>query len=472
MDTAEPESRQLSDEVNAALRDDSIEKVLIKDRVFRAPQHIYDLHVTKPMEIVNVRFDGGITVDFCTYEKGLHVNDVFFGGKNASFEYCTFNEFAFFRPQNLNELSLRQGTFAKGLRIQLPRVVQSDGRQSRMGINLAFAQVSGEADISTPDFNKSSYQGPVKLGPIEADNMVVEQNTRLVLQGISPSLLSLRGLVLADKASVQIKDVYPQEFWFTDVETRGAATISFDRVGLARARFEGTSLEKIALSNVVWAKREKQSCLYGEIALRDQFKAAVLTQSERDQLALAMEQVATNYRHLVLNYEAGRNYSMAEQFHFGEMEMMRFGAALAAPAMLGRARPALNTFWLYRFLSIYGTSYRRAIAVLFGILTLFTVFFLFSGLRDPKTSAAFDYDIAVPTVQTKKSPVPPAPEIVDDVIRTSAMTLSIASLQKERPMEPVGTIGAVLISFLQILAPLQAAMLLFALRRKFRRASV
>lgn len=52
------------------------------------------------------------------------------------------------------------------------------------------------------------------------------------------------------------------------------------------------------------------------------------------------------------------------------------------------------------------------------------------------------------------------------------MTLSIATLQKDRPMDPAGVGGSVLSSLLLLLASSQAALLLFALRRKFRRASI
>jgi hypothetical protein len=52
------------------------------------------------------------------------------------------------------------------------------------------------------------------------------------------------------------------------------------------------------------------------------------------------------------------------------------------------------------------------------------------------------------------------------------LTLSIVTLQKDRPMDPVGVSGSLLSSLLLLLAPAQAALLLFALRRRFRRASI
>jgi hypothetical protein len=236
--------------------------------------------------------------------------------------------------------------------------------------------------------------------------------------------------------------------------------------------FEGTSIEKIAISNAIWPTQDKRPSLYEETELRNQLKATAPSRMDVAGTAVARERVAANYRQLVLNYEASRNYEMAEHFHFGEMEMMRLDATLSSPAIFGPAKPFLNTFWLYRFLSIYGTSYRRATLVLFGLLTLFTAIFMFNGIHDPKTSAGFDYDIALPDEQFTKKQDLSFRELSADVGQTFATVLCTATLQKDRPMQPSGTGGAVWSSLLQILAPAQATLLVFSLRRKFRRASI
>lgn len=469
-----PISRQhaLFDEVVAGLKDPAIEKLVFTDRVFEDHQEIRALTFTKTVEFVSVDFKGGLTLYLCEFEKVLLVDAVSFGGGRADFGDCTFGDSAVFRPKFASLLSLRSGVFAKGFTIAPPRDREVDMPLHPMEIDLRLVRISGEAIVSVLDFREPSFEGRTNAGPVQAHDLTLEKDARLVLSGFNTPLLNLRDLVLADKASMGIKDVHADAFYFMDVQTRGTTTISFDRIKLTKAWFEGSSVEKIVISNAIWPSEEQRLSIYEETELRERLASAGSSRAEVEATTVARERVAATYRQLVLNYEASRNYEVAEQFHFGEMEMMRLGATLSTPAVFGRLRPYLNTFWLYRALSIYGTSYRRATLVLLGLLVLFTAIFMFNGLQDPKTGAVVDYDLALPSAPLSRQPLLPFDEFSADSGRAFVTVLSIATLQKDKPMQPAGIGGAFWATLLQILAPAQATLLVFSLRRRFRRASI
>lgn len=271
---------------------------------------------------------------------------------------------------------------------------------------------------------------------------------------------------LQDKASLYLFDIESDELNFNDVRTIDKANVLFNRVNLTQSRFSGTNIERFTFSNVTWPKIEHRNALFEEKELR---KGKSFGQEvSADNFANIQEQVTENYRQLVLNYEAKRNYELAESFHTSEMEMLRQQAADALPTFFGRTRLYLNTYWLYKILSGYGANYKRAALVLAFLLLLFSALFLFNGIKF-KDGSSFNYDVMV----SETHPSPPSLSIFLEDFKTSfAMTLSIVTLQKDKPMEPSGVGGTLLASFLLLLVPAQAALLLFALRRKFRRASI
>ena len=60
--------------------------------------------------------------------------------------------------------------------------------------------------------------------------------------------------------------------------------------------------------------------------------------------------LAANYRQLVINSEAKRDYAAAEDFHIGEMEMRRRQAGLRS-SFGYRLGQWMNEFAIYRLLS-------------------------------------------------------------------------------------------------------------------------
>ena len=95
-----------------------------------------------------------------------------------------------------------------------------------------------------------------------------------------------------------------------------------------------------------------------------------------------------NYRQLVKNHEAKRNFSLAENSHVGEMEMQRQKGTIHGARYTGMRRKLVswNDFSIYFALSKYGTSYLHSIKILGSLLFLLASLFLLCGLSKSECS--------------------------------------------------------------------------------------
>jgi Pentapeptide repeats (9 copies) len=175
------------------------------------------------------------------------------------------------------------------------------------------------------------------------------------------------------------------------------------------------------------------------------------------------ELVAAAYRQLVSNFEDARAYELAEQADVGAMEMRRLdprrfilGYRPKASAWVRRTQrwigERLSMTNLYRVVSRYGTDYWRALKVLVLLILLM----------------GFGYTL--PTVQLAPCPVPVTIWNYGERLNAGLVhTLQVASFQRARRYRTESATGAWLETTSALLLPAQAAMFLFALRRRFRR---
>jgi len=161
------------------------------------------------------------------------------------------------------------------------------------------------------------------------------------------------------------------------------------------------------------------------------------------------ELVAVVYRQLVNNFERVRNYDLAEDCFIGAMEMRRLD-----PAAPWFSRAAVT---LYRWASSYGSSYVRAAAVL-GILLL-----------------AFGLLFALPWTDLHvKGPAQTAsPSWVLETVKVAGRglfhSLEVATFRSDTAYVTTKLFGRLLGIFESVVVPSQLALLLLALRRRFRR---
>jgi hypothetical protein len=176
---------------------------------------------------------------------------------------------------------------------------------------------------------------------------------------------------------------------FTEVTLDEKAEVIFEKANskanLTQASFLDTNLERIHFRDVDWPRKGRRQALWDEFP------------HEGGQPNY--EKVAENYRQLVLNYEAKRDFDTAEDFHIGEMEMRRkkkrtpaeIKAAEAKSRGMkmlwhcwGTIREWTNGYSIYKLLSNYGTNYWQGFLVLVVLLALFSGIFLCTGLKPSK----------------------------------------------------------------------------------------
>lgn len=152
------------------------------------------------------------------------------------------------------------------------------------------------------------------------------------------------------------------------------------------------------------------------------------------------ELVAIAYRRLVTNFERARAYRDAEDCKIGAMEMERLG------------RPWHRRFpiTLYKWASLYGSSYLRAFMVLLVLLLVFGVLFACTRIQYARENGP--------------APVPLAWRVPAGI----SHSFDVATFERDDPHLFKGWLSRPLTFLERILIPSQLALLLLALRRRFR----
>lgn len=127
-----------------------------------------------------------------------------------------------------------------------------------------------------------------------------------------------------------------EEIDLSDANFHRADNVTFRRVSLCKTRFFDTPLAKVNFIDVKWAKDGWRDVLYDELH----------PFSCEDYASLA-----EMYRQLKINYEEKRDWGQANHFHYGQMEMQR----------KDEERPSLERklLWIYKYLAGYGVRYQN-----------------------------------------------------------------------------------------------------------------
>jgi uncharacterized protein YjbI with pentapeptide repeats len=173
--------------------------------------------------------------------------------------------------------------------------------------------------------------------------------------------------------------------------------IVFDDVDLSRALFHNCDVSQVCFtSSVRWAQREGNHGLavFEETIDLEQYARGLKRDGERDFRA-----VAQIYQQLKKNYDSRLDYWTGNEFHFGEMEMMRLAGLARCLQLKGKwmlrrhiqqqftrlrqwCHPRLSfvALSLYKYASDYGNSYGKPLAWLLGVLLAWALLFPLPGL--------------------------------------------------------------------------------------------
>ncbi len=266
---------------------------------------------------------------------------------------------------------------------------------------------------------------------------------------------------------------FEQECLFDYLRHSKDGTAIFEAVNLDKGTFLGAQLDSVEFRAVRWLRSGKRRNM-----LADELPASLrgaggrrpdaehpLTDPEIDYF---YDQLAGNYRQLVLNYERVRDFDVAEDFHVGEMRMRSVIAERQLPcSALKWLWRHLGPYRLYDVFSGYGANWSKAFLwLLVWSLLVFPSLFMLTGFQQMEPVGGR----AMRLIQYSLTPdLHKAPQWFKDYCHAISFSLSTATFQRARLYEPAGPWSHFLMSAASVIFTSQAALLLLALRRRFKR---
>lgn len=178
-------------------------------------------------------------------------------------------------------------------------------------------------------------------------------------------------------------------------------------------------------------------------------------------LGYSYKDIAKTCNQFAKNYEENRNYEQASEFRYAAMEAKRLDHD-------NPIRFYANLYWLYKWTSGYGESWKLAALVLFMVLSLFAL--LYSIPISKFDHGEQKREVATEQVEQMIFDVSAIGERFRYLTWDEAIvhSLSVAALQRPEP-KPANTLTRLFVILETIFAPLQVALLALAIRRKFMR---
>jgi hypothetical protein len=186
----------------------------------------------------------------------------------------------------------------------------------------------------------------------------------------------------------------------------------------------------------------------------------------------------TSYRQLISYFDGAKDYRTAESLHYSEMRLAEKQIYDIQLKRWGRSAYVLHWFSLlrwYRLLASYGTSYTRAgVWLLILLLLVFPTLFLSIGLVNKGQGAMLSdagstITFNAITCNQVAACLSSALSVFHDYLRATVYTISIATLQKEEAIIPIGWGGMLVRALVAPIVVGQLAIFLIALKRRFRR---
>ena len=346
-------------------------------------------------------------------------------------------------------------------------------RGKTLFLSTLFRGIPGSAEPNLVDFSEAHFLNETTFNKAEFDNEARFSGVKFEKE-VDFYSTTFKGNVDFLAATFNEKTLFAGggetkvffvECYFPRIRLGKEATLTFEDVDLSNAVFLDTNIEPFVFRNVSWHQTRSR-----KRALLNEFPPIKGNESESE-----YESIAENYRQLVLNYEKKRAYEAAEDFHIGEMEMRRKKKGVESKSILSkRIREWFNAYNLYRLLSNYGTSYWQAFGVLIFFVLIFSWFFLYSGIQTSETRSSGTNGAQVDTIeydvfQNEDHSFVSLSQWFPDYLLAIQLTMSIITFQRERFYEPIGALGRFLLFAAVIVLASQAALVLLAIRRRFKR---
>jgi hypothetical protein len=337
--------------------------------------------------------------------------------KEAAFTEALFKGTASFsRAIFETDVDFRFGHIAEGADFYAATIKgASDFSSTNFG---GMAKFSSAALAGTAAFAKSIFNARADFSGTTFGNKVDFSSATFMDYG---TFVGFKGIPIFNFDSVRIES--PDRFFFPSLELRPHWFIEVDA-------------SKLDLANVEWPNN-----------LDKEIESLRGTKTGRS--------MAVVYRRLAISAEEAHRYEVASMFRYASMEMRRPDK--------WEGLKLWKTDWIYQLYwttSGYGERILRAIFWLFAIWLLFAALYTQIGFVrwEPKTTNETDAG----SVQIDSVGAPLSRS------RAAIYSLAVMSLQKPNP-SPATRTAQTCVLLETVLGPVQAALLLLAIRRKFMR---
>jgi len=312
-----------------------------------------------------------------------------------------------------------------------------------------MATFNGKTDFSHSVFKGiASFSSEHGIGGFGANASCDFRHVRFE----SPLEVSFHGLTLRPHWFLILD---PRKFEFTDVKWVGRLSLRFIDIEIEelikreeRERKEGADRRAERRRNLeLFGDREALTDLGEEEAEAARIEASDVNEKEPRYYRL----LSIACQRLAVNAEENHRYDQASDFRFWSMELQRKEGWKARGRIIG----VLHT--LYRYLSGYGEKIGIALGWLVGTWLLFAVLYTQVGFMKPQSPSPV---AAVSTIDEVGTP--------QRFTKSLAYSLGVIILQRPDP-RPLTTTAWFLVHAETILGPIQAALLILAVRRRFMR---
>jgi uncharacterized protein YjbI with pentapeptide repeats len=369
--------------------------------------------------------------------------------QDADFNLATFSKDAyFFEATFAQDADFNLATFAKDAHFYKATFAKD--------ADFSGAAFAGSAGFSHAVFTGAAHFAPSaeeeeEAKPCEFKDSAFFQDARF------QDYADFRGPVFGEPGNSTARPV------FSLARFERPERVTFYKTWLGQTLFVNCDVSKLSFSNVEWGRDGERVRLYEEtVALDDEteepLRPPVGSRDERN-----YRLIAETYHQLKNNYDSRGDPWTANDFHYGEMEMLRRSSRW----------PRIGLTALYKYASEYGLSMARPLAWLAGVLLLFTLLYPLAGLRP----VAARTQPVLPVPQVKPIAYWNLPEATGWVPRPVRLvahsfmtTLAVASLQREAAYyEPHYGLGRFLGILELALTSTLAALFILAVRRQFKR---
>jgi hypothetical protein len=242
------------------------------------------------------------------------------------------------------------------------------------------------------------------------------------------------------------------KFDFQEAAFENASRISFHTVRLFPNWFVNVDARKFVFTDIKWKNLDSERRNKNITAELENLKVRGIKEQSKRLLEIACRQLG-------VNAEENNRYEEAAKFRYMAMETKRLEE-------LKHFSFSRFLIWLYKWTSSYGENWQHALGVLFIILFGFALIYTQTEFQTCPNNQPLAMSITECKTEPEKCKCQNGGLNIKEAFTHSISTALFQNVEYRKPL----TIWGELATYLEkILAPLQAALLALAIRRKFMR---